>query len=379
MMPYGRHFVDEEDINEVVKVLKTDWLTTGPKIEEFEKRFAEYVGAKYAVAVANGTAALHLACLAAGLKQGDELITSPITFAASANCALYCNAKPVFADIKADNSGLIDPEEIRKKVNPNTKVIVPIHYSGLPSDLEEIRNIANAHNLIVIEDACHALGASYKGSRIGDCKYSDMAVFSFHPIKQITTGEGGMITTNSKELYERLVDFRTHGITKDKSRFDNQNEGDWYYEMHDLGFNYRITDFQCALGLSQLGKIDKFVQRRREIARKYDEAFRNNANFEVFSEPEDRKGSYHLYVLKLKDGSRRKELFAKLKNNNIGVQVHYIPVHIQPYYKKKFGYYKGNFPISEGFYEKVISLPVYYGLKDEEIEKVINIVKGDLE
>lgn len=241
MIPYGRQTIDEDDIEAVAETLESDFLTTGPKVKEFEEKFASYVGAKYAVVASSGTAALHLACLAAGLQEGQELITSPMTFAASANCALYCGAKPVFCDINLEN-GLIDENLIEEKINPKTKIIIPVHYAGLPCEMEKIKEIANKHNIIVIEDACHALGAKYKNSKIGDCAHSDMAVFSFHPVKHITTGEGGMITTNSEELYKKLLLFRTHGITKDADRIDNKENGSWFYEMQELGYNYRITD-----------------------------------------------------------------------------------------------------------------------------------------
>ena len=265
-IPYGRQSLDEADIQAVVQVLKSDYLTTGPMVAEFERRVAEYVGAKYAVAVSNGTAALHVACLAAGIKAGDEVITSPITFAASANCVLYCGGKPVFADIDEESYN-ISPEEIEKKITGNTRAIIPVHYTGQPCDMEEIHRIARKHHLLVIEDAAHALGAEYKGQKIGSL--SDMTCFSFHPVKPITTGEGGMITTNDEELYKKLLLFRSHGITREEE-FLSENQGGWYYEQVELGYNYRITDIGCALGNSQLDKLDGFVERRREIAGGYD-------------------------------------------------------------------------------------------------------------
>jgi len=377
-IPYGRHYVDDDDIAEVVKVLKSDWLTTGPVVYRFEKAFASYVGSKYAVAVANGTAALHLACLAAGLCKDDELITSPITFVASANCALYCGAKPVFADIKADGSGLIDPGEIEKTVTDKTKIIIPVHYGGLPCDMEEIQKIALDNDLIVIEDACHALGATYKDSKIGDCKYSDMAVFSFHPVKHITTGEGGMITTNNKEFYDKLVMLRSHGITRDPDKLQKKDEGPWYYEMQMLGFNYRLTDIQCALGLSQLKKIDRFVARRREIAKMYDDAF---AGSDCISGPvkyDDRESAYHLYTIRLngKLADKRKEVFENLRANGIGVQVHYIPVNQQPYYQRMFDL--GESQNAENYYNTIMSLPIYCGLDfNNSLEKIKKIVEID--
>lgn len=371
MINYGRHFIDEKDIDSVVKVLRSGFLTTGPKVEEFEKIFASYVGAKYAVAVSNGTAGLHIACLAAGLSRGDKIITSPMTFVASANCALYCGAKPVFADI--NELGLVDESKIEKQVTPKTRIIIPVHYAGLPCDMGKIKEIADKHNLAVIEDACHALGAEYKNSRIGDCCYSDMAVFSFHPVKHITTGEGGMVTTNSKEMYKKLLLLRSHGITKDPSEFVGNNDGLWYYEMQEMGFNYRITDFQCALGISQFSKLEAFLEKRRAIAKRYDQFVKDNKqHFEYHAIPKDRKSAHHLYVLQLKDKNKRNYFFNGLKAAGILPQVHYIPVHLQPYYKSNFNYNKGDFPEAEHFYEKIISLPIYYGLTDDELDRVIS-------
>ena len=270
-MPYGRQYIDSTDIKKVVNVLKSDWITQGPKVKEFENALCNYTGAKYAVVVSSGTAALHIACLAAGIKEGDEVITSRITFAASANCILYCKGKPVFADIQEDTVN-IAPEEIKKKITKKTKAIIPVHFAGHPCELDTISAIARNYKLLMIEDAAHALGASYKGKKIGCCKHSDMATLSFHPIKSITTGEGGAVLTNRKDLYERLRIFKNHGITKDRSIMHSL-DGPWYYEMQELGYNYRITDFQCVLGISQLKKIDQFIQKRREIVQRYNEAF----------------------------------------------------------------------------------------------------------
>lgn len=372
--PYGRQWIDDEDISEVVKVLKSDFLTTGPKIKELEKKFSDYVDSKYAVAVSSGTAALHLACLASGLKKNQEEITSPLTFAASANCALYCGATPIFVDI--NNNGLINEEKIMEKITKKTRVIIPVHYSGLPCDMEKIKKISEEHNLVVIEDACHAIGARYKNTMIGDCSYSNQTVFSFHPVKHITTGEGGIITTNSKDVYEKLVLLRNHGITKDLHKFVHTNDGPWYYEMQNLGFNYRITDFQCALGISQLTKINKFIQKRRQIARKYDAAFQGKKNLEIIKENKNTFNSYHLYPLRVKDKETRLRLYNFLKTKEIFCQVHYIPVYLHPYYKA-LGYNNRLCPLAENFYQREISLPIYPLMNDKDVEYVIqNIFLG---
>ena len=371
--PYGRQCIEQDDIDAVVEVLRSDYVTTGPAVTDFEKAVAEYTGAKYAVAVANGTAALHVACLAAGLTEGDEVITTPITFAASANCALYCGATPVFADIEADTYN-IDPVEIEKKITERTKAIIAVHFTGQPCKMDEIHAIAKKHNLLVIEDAAHALGADYKGKKIGSI--SDMTTFSFHPVKHITTGEGGMITTNSKELYERLILFRSHGITRNEEML-TKNEGGWYYEQLDLGYNYRITDIQCALGISQMKKLDRFVARRREIAARYDKAF---AEVEQIITPKQEEGcnnSWHLYVIQV-TGQERKEVFDQLRAKNIGVNVHYIPVYKHPYYQQN-GYSEVCCKNGEQYYERAISLPMYPLLSAEEQDYVIEAVKEIVE
>lgn len=365
-IPYGRQNINEDDINAVVEVLKSDFLTTGPKIAEFEEKFADYVGAKYAVAVSNGTAALHIACLAAGLKEGDEVITTPITFAASANCALYCGAKPVFADIDSVTYN-IDYREIEKHITSRTKAIIPVHYTGQPCDMDEIHKIAGKYNLLVIEDAAHAVGAEYKGRKIG--ALSDMTEFSFHPVKHITCGEGGIVTTNNEQLYEKLKLYRTHGITRNAGEMSRQ-DGPWYYEQIDLGFNYRITDFQAALGISQLSRVDLFLKRRREIAVRYDEAFENVPGITIPSQMEGTRSAYHLYVIKV-DKKIRRELFEYLRACNIGVNVHYIPVYTFPYYREH-GYMNVKCANAEEFYSSIISLPIYYDLTDAEQEYVID-------
>lgn len=366
-IPYGRQSIDEEDIEAVAEVLRGEYVTTGPTVEEFERSICNYTGARYGIAVSSGTAALHVACLAAGIGPGDEVITSPMTFAASSNCVLYCGGTPVFADIKPDTYN-IDPADIRRKVTSKTKAIIPVHFTGQPCELDEIHSIAEEFNLLVIEDAAHALGADYKGKRIGGI--SDMTIFSFHPVKHITTGEGGIITTNDERLYERLKLFRSHGITRDE-RFMSQKDGDWYYQQTDLGYNYRITDIQCALGISQLKKLDKFIARRRKIVSRYNEAFEKEGGIVCPKQKAGCNNSWHLYVVQVE---RRKEVFDKLRSAGIGVNVHYIPVYMHPYYRER-GYQNICCLNAEKLYEHSISLPLYADLKDEEqnyvIEKVL--------
>ena len=375
MIPYGHQWIDDDDIKAVTDVLKSDWITQGRKVNEFEYEFARYVGAKYAVAVNSGTAALHSACFAAGIKEGDEVITTPITFVATANCIIYQGGVPVFADINKDTLN-IDPRRIAKEITPATKAIIPVDFTGLPADLEAINELAKESDLIVIEDACHALGAIYKGSKIGSI--SDMTCFSFHPVKHITTGEGGMITTNSREYYKKLKLFRSHGITKDT---DATLSCPWYYEMRELGYNYRLTDFQCALGISQLKKIDEFVKKRKKIAYEYYDEFMvipEIINPIYYAHSAKLDSAWHLYVIqlnleKLKVG--RMEIFEALRKEGIGVNVHYIPVHLQPYYQKRFGYHSGDFPVAENYYSRVITLPIYPKMTDKDVEFVIEKVK----
>ena len=366
-IPYATQWIDDDDVSAVIKSLSSDWLTQGPKISEFEDKVARYCGSKYAVAVNSGTAALHAACFAAGIGPEDEVITSPITFVASANSILYCGGKPVFADIQKDTIN-IDPNEVKTKMSSKTKVVIPVHFAGQPCDMEEISSIARANNMVVIEDAAHALGAEYKNSKIGSGKYSDLTILSFHAVKHITTGEGGMILTNSEEYHKKLSMFRTHGITRDL----NNGEGDWFYEMRLLGFNYRITDFQCALGIKQLEKLDKFIARRREIAAQYARAFKP---FEFLTNPgerDDARSAWHIYPIQVK--TKRREIFDALKKSGIGVNVHYIPVYLQPYYQK-LGYMKGLCPNAEEYYSRAITLPLYPKMTDEDISYVISKVK----
>ncbi len=375
LLPYGHQWIDEEDIAAVIEVLHSDWITQGSKVAEFEKEFVKYVGARYAVAVNSGTAALHTACFAAQIKKGDEAITTSITFAASANCILYQGGTPIFADIDADTLN-IDLVEIKKKITTKTKALIPVDFTGRPVDLEKILQIARKNKLIVIEDASHALGATYKDRKIGSI--SDMTIFSFHPVKHITTGEGGMITTNNKEYYEKLKLFRTHGISKEKDKLLNY-DGPWYYEMQELGYNYRLTDFQCALGISQLKKIDKFISRRREIVKKYNSEFKDILEIKIPEiNPADSNPAWHIYMIqlnldKLKEG--RREIFEALRAENIGVNVHYIPVHLQPYYQKRFGYCPGDFPKAENYYSRAITLPVFPKMSDKDIDDVVSAVK----
>ena len=369
-LPYGHHWIDDKDIASVVEILKSDWITQGPKVDEFERGVAEYCGAKYAVAVSSGTAALHAACAVAGISEGDEAITTPNTFAATANAIVYCSGKPVFADIREDTLN-IDPEEIRKRLSPRTRAILPVDFAGHPADLDEIKAIAEERGIIVIEDASHALGAEYKGHKIGSL--ADMTVLSFHPVKHITTGEGGMILTDNEEFYEKLKIFRHHGIVR-----DGLNNGSWYYEIDNLGHNFRLTDFQCALGLSQMNKLDSFVQRRRKIAARYDEAFAEMEEIITPVKQEHVKAVYHIYVIQLrleKLKADRKEIYEALRAENIGVNVHYIPVHLHPYYQRKFGYKQGDYPKAERYYERTITLPIFPKMSDADVEDVIKAVK----
>ena len=369
MIPYGRQTIDEDDINAVVDVLKSDYLTTGPKIAEFEQAVASYTGAKYAVAISNGTSALHAACFAAGIGRGDEVITTPLTFAASANCVLYCGGTPVFADVDPYTYN-IDPEDIRKKITDKTKAIIAVHLAGQPCDMDEIHSIAQEHNLIVIEDGAHALGSVYKGKKVG-C-LSDMTTFSFHPVKPITTGEGGMIMTDNEELYKRLVLFRSHGITRDESMM-TRNEGPWFYQQLDLGYNYRITDIQCALGCSQMRKLDKFLKRRRELAERYNNAFIECDNIVTPYQLSDTQSGWHLYIVQVKNHDR-KQVFETLRDKGIGVNVHYIPVYMHPYYQEH-GYKDVHCANAEEIYSHIISLPLYPGLTDEQQDYVIDTLK----
>jgi perosamine synthetase len=376
-LPYGRQWIDEQDIEAVIEVLKGDYLTTGPYVSTFEQAVAQYVGAKYAVAFSNGTAALHGACFAAGISEGDEVITAPMTFAASANCVLYQGGVPVFADID-EKTYNIDPNKIEEKITDQTKAIIPVDFTGQPVDLDRILEIAKKYNLVVIEDAAHALGATYKGRKIGSI--SDMTMFSFHPVKHITSGEGGIITTNNKEYYEKLLQFRSHGITRNKEKL-NEYHGPWYYEMQFLGYNYRMTDIQAALGTSQLKKIDKFVELRRKYVAMYNEAFKDMDEIITPFQHEDGESSWHLYIIRLKLDkltASRREIFEALQQQNIGVNVHYIPVHFQPYYQQ-LGYKKGICPNAEKLYEEMITLPLFPAMSEKDVNDVIKAVKRTID
>lgn len=382
VIPYGRQSISDEDIQAVVEVLKSDYLTQGPSVLAFEKAFAKYVGSDYAVAVSNGTTALHLCALALGVKKGTKVITTPITFAASANCIKYCEGEVVFSDID-ENTFLIDIEKLRELLKAAPKGtysgVIPVDFAGYPVNTEEIRKLADEFGLWIIEDACHAPGGYFvdsKGNTVkcGDGRYAELSIFSFHPVKHIACGEGGMITTNDKTLYEKLLSLRTHGITKDNSKFKIQNselqQGGWYYEMQELGYNYRLSDMQAALGLSQLKRADQGVQNRNAIAQKYDAAFKNVSEITIPFRTDNIYHAFHLYVIQVED---RKALYNYLKENGIYAQVHYVPVHTNPYYQT-LGHKIGDYSKAESYYSKCLSLPMYPTLSSEEQMKVIQCV-----
>ena len=372
MIPYGRQSIDNEDIQSVVNVLKSDWITTGPVVEAFEEAFADYVGTEYAVAVSSGTAALHAAMYAIGIGPGDEVMVPPVTFPATANAIVYQQGIPVFCDVDKD-ALLIDPRLVEEKITLHTKAIMAVDYTGHPCDYDSLRNISERHSIPLIADACHALGATYKGRRVGSL--ADLSTFSFHPVKHITTGEGGMVTTNNREFAQKMRRFRNHGITPDHRQ--RSEKGSWFYEMVDLGYNYRITDIQCALGLSQLRKLPQWLKRRQEIARRYDAAFSALEEIEPLVCCPEVTHAYHLYVIRLnleKLGTDRSEIFSLLRSRGIGVNVHYIPVHLHPYYRERFGYQGGECPVAEKAYEQVISLPIFPGISERNIADVINTI-----
>ena len=372
MIPYGRQSIDEEDIQAVVGVLRSDWLTTGPKVDEFEGAFANFVGAKYAVAVCNGTAALHAAIYALGIEPGDEVIVPAMTFAATANCVVFQGATPVFIDVDPETL-LINPSQIEAKITSRTKAIIAVDYTGHPADYDELISISKQHGIALVADSCHALGATYKGRPVGSV--ADLSTFSFHPVKHITTGEGGMITTDDLELAKRMRMFRNHGITTDHRQ--REALGSWFYEMVDLGYNYRLTDFQCALGIRQLRKLPEWLERRREIARCYDEAFAELSAVSPLRVEKDVVHAYHLYVVRLdlkQLQADRADIFAGLRSEGIGVNVHYIPVHLHPFYRKRFGTGSGLCPEAEAAYEQIISLPIYSNMSDASVDEVIKAV-----
>lgn len=370
---YGKQVIDQADIDSVISTLQSDFLTQGPKVKEFEDAICKYTGAKYAVAVSNGTAALHLAVLALGIGPGDSGITSPMTFVASANCLKYTGADVQFADIDPD-TGLIDPKEIKKQITPATKVLILAHYAGQSCDMEAIAQIAKQHKLFVIEDAAHAIGSKYKGSKVGSCKYSNITTFSFHPVKTITTGEGGAITTNSQKTYKRLLMLRTHGIVQ------KPNVAPWYYEIHDLGYNYRLPDILASLGVSQLRKIDKFIAKRRQLVNLYRKGFSDDKRFRLLIEKPYSNATFHLFPLLVdykKLGKTKIEIYNELKSKGLHLQVHYIPVHLQPYYRK-FGFKRGDFPLSETHYQQALSLPLYPTLTPSDIITITKIIQNTI-
>ncbi|HEY9619560.1 MAG TPA: UDP-4-amino-4,6-dideoxy-N-acetyl-beta-L-altrosamine transaminase [Crinalium sp.] len=375
-IPYGRQNINQQDIDAVIEVLRSDWITQGPTIARFEQAVANYCGVRYTVAVSNATAALHIACLASDLDQGGSLWTSPNTFVASANCGLYCGATIDFVDIDPRTYNLSVVELERKLVWAKQqgclpKVVIPVHFSGQSCEMEAIAALSQHYGFQVIEDASHAIGGRYQQQIIGSCTFSDMAVFSFHPVKIITTGEGGMVLTNREDLYKKLIRLRTHGITRDPDLMQSESQGPWYYQQIDLGFNYRITDLQAALGLSQLQRLDEFIQRRQFLATRYNELLQDLPLVLPWQHP-DSSSSYHLYVIRLqldKIEKTHRQVFEALRQANIGVNLHYIPVHTQPYFQQ-FGFQWGQFPEAERYYQEAISLPIYYGLTQEEQDRV---------
>lgn len=369
---YGHQYIDEADIEAVSKVLMQD-LTCGPKIAELESKLCKITGAKYCVACSNGTAALHIACMAAGVTKGDEVITTPITFAASANCALYCGAKPVFADINPRTYN-IDPKQVKKLTTAKTKAVVAVDYTGQSVELDELLEHCRANGITLIEDGAHVIGTKYKGRPNGSI--SDMTTFSFHPVKTVTSGEGGAVTTNSKELYEKLLLYRSHGITRNPELMENEPDGPWYYEMVDVGFNYRMTDIQAALLISQLDKLPMFSARRKQIVKRYDEAFSKLPQLFVQEEIPESDTTRHLYILRIKPEKLtidRKFLFDALDKEGIRCNVHYIPTYYFPVYQR-LGYSKGLCPEAEKLYEQMLTLPLYYSMTDEDVESVIEAV-----
>lgn len=373
MLPYGRQTIEEDDITAVTDVLRSAWLTTGPKVGEFEQAFAEVTGAKEAVAISNGTAALHAAMYALGIGPGDEVIVPAITFAASANCVVYQGGTPVFADVDPQ-SLLIDPADVVGKITPRTKAIVAVDVAGQPCDYDTLRQIADQHGLALVADACHAIGGNYKGRAVGTL--ADLNTFSLHPVKHITTGEGGMITTHDPELARRMRVFRNHGITSDHRQREQQ--GSWFYEMVDLGYNYRLTDFQCALGISQIRKLAQWVERRQAIAAQYDAAFATMPGVDALTLSPDVSHAYHLYIVRFDIDALtvdRTAVFQALRAEGLGVNVHYIPVYWHPFYRDRFGLQKGLCPGAEEAYERIVSLPIFPTMNATDSEEVLEAVQ----
>jgi len=377
-IPYGRQDINQQDIDAVVAVLHSDWLTQGKAIDLFEQTVADYCGVKYAIAVSSATAALHIACLAIDLGDRDYLWTSPNTFVASANCGLYCGAKVDFVDIDPHTYNLSVDELAQKLDNAASqgnlpKVLVPVHFAGQSCEMDKIAALSQKYGFYVLEDASHAIGGKYQGKAIGCCAYSDLAVFSFHPVKIITTGEGGMVLTNREDLYEKLIRLRSHGITRNPDLMQGESHGAWYYQQLELGFNYRMTDIQAALGVSQMQRLDEFIARRRFLAQRYHHLLKDLPITLPYQHP-DTESSWHLYVIRLhldKISKTHRQVFEELRQANIGVNLHYIPVHTQPYYQN-IGFKWGDFPEAENYYQNAISIPLYYGLTLQDQERVIN-------
>lgn len=372
LIPYGRHQIDRSDIDAVVDVLKSDWLTTGAKIGEFEAALARYTGGCQAVVVSSGTSALHCAAYGVGIEPGDEVIVPAITFAATANCVIALGGKPVIVDVEPDTL-LIDMGSVEKHITSRTRAIIAVEYAGQPCDYRALRALADDYHISLISDACHALGARFEQKSVG--QLADATVFSFHPVKHITTGEGGAIVTDDPELASRMRRFRNHGIDADFHQ--RSNAGSWFYEVVDLGFNYRITDFQCALGLSQLRKIEQWIKRRQDIARQYDLAFREIDTIQPLAVKKDGRHVYHLYVVQVKRSGglqRRAELFSALRDKGVGVNVHYIPLNLHPYYQKHLGARKGQCPVAETAYEEILSLPIFPAMTDADVEYIVETI-----
>jgi perosamine synthetase len=370
MIPYGRQWLDDADIEAVVQVLKSEWLTTGPKVQEFEDTLASQVGAKFGVAVSNGTAALHAAMFALGIGPGDEVIVPPMTFAATVNSVVFQGGTPVFADVD-DGALLIDPQAVAEKITSRTRAIIAVDYAGHPCDYDALKILAERHGLALVADACHSLGGSYRTRPVGSL--ADLSVFSFHPVKHITTGEGGMVTTSDADLTRRLKIFRNHGITTDHRQ--RAQQGSWFYEMAELGYNYRLTDFQCALGLSQLKKLPGWVARRQEIARRYQEKFAQLPGVQILKVSPEVAHAYHLFVVRLKN---RQSVFEALRHREIAANVHYIPVHLHPYYQQRFGTGPGLCPRAEAAYQEIMSLPMFPRMLDTEVDQVIAAVRDTM-